>query len=51
MKIDLISYYYRDSDYEYSYFCDLSYHMYTDQEFADEIQKKRDEQNEVDDDL
>ena len=51
VKIDLISYYYRDSDYEYSYFCDLSYHMYTDQEYADELQQKRDEQNEVDDDL
>ena len=51
VKIDLISYYYRNSDYEYSYFCDLSYHKFTDDELDTEIQKKKDEENEVDDDL
>ena len=51
VKIDLISYYYRDSDYEYSYFVDLSYHMYTDDEYWAKIEEKRTEQNEVDDDL
>lgn len=51
VKIDLISYYYRDSDYEYSYFVDLSYHMYTNEEFMEALNEKVTEQNEVDDDL
>ncbi len=51
VKIDLVSYYYRNSDYEYSYFLDLSYHMYTDEEYLAKIDEKISEQNEVDDDL
>ena len=51
VKIDLISYYWRNSDYEYQYFVDLSYHMYTDEEYYEKIQEKQTEQNEVDDDL
>ena len=51
VKIDLISYYYRDDSYEYSYFVDLSYHKYTDEDYQKAVEKKRGEQSEVDNDL
>ena len=51
VKIDLISYYYRDDDYEYYYYVNLSYYMFTDEEYNAEIDKKVEEQGEVDDDL
>ena len=51
VKIDLVSYYYRDSDYEYSYFVDLSYYMYTDEEYLEKLDEKHYEQDEVDNDL
>jgi len=51
VKIDLVSYYYRNSDYEYTYFVDLSYYMYTDEEYNKKIDEKRNERDEVDGDL
>lgn len=51
VKIDLISYYYRNSDYEYFYHVDVSYHRYTDEEYNAEVEKKRQERMEVDNDL
>ena len=51
VKIDLISYYYRNSDYEYSYFVDLSYHYFTDEDLEAAINEKVTEQEEVDNDL
>ena len=51
VKIDLVSYYWRNSDYEYDYHVDLSYHKYTDAEYLEKLQEKKSEQNEVDDDL
>ncbi len=51
VKIDIISYYYRDSNYNYHYFVDVSYHFYTDQDYQDAIDKKRGERQEVDNDM
>ena len=51
VKIDLISYYYRNSDYDYSYFCDLSYHRYTDADYNAAVKEKQGEREEVDSDL
>lgn len=51
VKIDLISYYYRNDDYEYTYYVNLSYHMYTDEEYDAKINEKIAEQSEVDNDL
>ena len=51
VKIDLISYYYRNKEYEYSYFIDLSYKMFTDEELDQEIKEKQQKRDEVDNDL
>ena len=51
VKIDLISYYYRNKDYEYSYFLDLSYHKFTDEDVEKKLKDKQSEQDEVDNDL
>ncbi len=51
VKIDIVSYYYRNSDYDYSYYVDLSYHFYTDQDLQDKIDEKRQERDAVDNDL
>lgn len=51
VKIDLVSYYYRDSDYKYTYYVDLSYYMYTDEEYQEALDEKRQERNDVDNDL
>lgn len=51
VKIDLVSYYYQNADYEYTYFVDLSYYMYTDEEYNEKIKDKMAEQDEVDNDL
>ena len=51
VKIDLISYYYRNEDYDYTYCVDLSYHKFTDADLDAAINEKREEQNEVDSDL
>jgi len=51
VKIDLMSYYWRDDDYKYSYTVALSYHMYTDAEYDAKLQEKRNEREAVDNDL
>ena len=51
VKIDIISYYYRNSDYDYSYFVNLSYLKYTDEDYDNAVDEKRNEQSEVDSDL
>lgn len=51
VKIDLISYYYRNSDYEYNYSVDLSYHFYTDAEYQAAVDEKKAERQAVDDDI
>lgn len=51
VKIDLISYYYRDSDYNYSYYVDLSYKKYTDEDFDAALKEKQGEREEVDSDI
>lgn len=51
VKIDLVSYYYRNSDFKYTYSINLSYLKYTDEDYQKEIDKKTDERNEVDNDL
>lgn len=51
VKIDLISYYYRNKDYEYSYYVSLSYHKYTDADVDTQIQEKQDERDAVDVDI
>lgn len=51
VKIDLTSYYWRDSDFNYYYYVDVSYLRYTDQDLDDAINEKNKEQQEVDNDL
>ena len=51
VKIDLISYYYRDSNYNYSYRVDLSYHRFTDEDLQKAMDEKNGKQQEVDNDL
>lgn len=51
VKIDLVSYYYRDREYNYTYMLGLSYLKYTDEDYEAERQKMRDEREEVDNDL
>lgn len=51
VKIDLVSFYYRDDDFEYTYKVEVSYLKYTDEEYDAEINRKQDERDEVDDDL
>lgn len=51
VKIDLVSYYYRNSDYEYTYIIDLSYHKYTDEDYEAAVQEKATEREEIDNDL
>ncbi len=51
VKIDLISYYYRDKDYDYHYTVGLSYHKYTDAEYDAKVQEKKGEQEEIDNDI
>ena len=51
VKIDLVGYYYRDSDYDYYYYVDLSYKFYTDEEYDAAVQEKQAEREEVDNDL
>lgn len=51
VKVDLVSYYYRNSDYEYTYTIDLSYHKYTDADYQEALNDKKNEQEEVDNDL
>ena len=51
VKIDLISFYYRDSNYKYLFEVDLSYHFYTDAEYEKAVDAKRAERKAVDDDI
>ena len=51
VKIDLISYYYRDDNYKYSYNVDLSYKKYTDADFEAKLKEKQGEREQVDDDI
>ena len=51
VKIDLVSYYYRDSDYNYSYGNLVSYHYYTDDDYDNAVQEKMEENAAVDNDL
>ena len=51
VKIGLISYYYRDSDYNYNYFVDVSYKMFTDSDLEAELSAKQAENDAVDNDL
>jgi len=51
VKIDLISYYYRDSSYDYHFQVDLSYHFYTDAEYEEALNEKIAERKAVDDDI
>ena len=51
VKIDLISCYTRDSDFEYTYYNVVSYHYYTDDDYLNAIQEKMDENAAIDNDL
>lgn len=51
VKIDLISYYYRTKEYDYSYKNAVSYHYFTDEDYQNAIQEKKDENAIVDNDL
>lgn len=51
VKIDLISYYYRDSSYDYHFQVDLSYRFYTDAEYEEALNEKIAERKAVDDDI
>lgn len=51
VKIDLVSFYYRDADYIYHYFVNLSYLRYTDEEYQNALQQKKEEREAVDNDL
>jgi len=47
----LISYYYRKKEYDYSYKNAVSYHYFTDEDYQNAIQEKKDENAIVDNDL
>lgn len=51
VKIDLVSYYWRDRDYNYYYYISLSYYRYTAEELEQAIQEKYQEQEKIDNDL
>ena len=51
VKIDLISYYYRDSKYNYTYMVSASYLKYTDEDYDAAVKAKRGEQEEIDSDF
>ena len=51
VKIDLVSFYYRNSDYEYTYEVNLSYKQYTDAEYQAALDEKKTEREAVDNDL
>ena len=51
VKIDLTSYYYRDSSYQYNYYVNLSYLKFTDEDVSEALQHKQEQQDEVDNDL
>jgi len=51
VKIDLVSWYDRDSSFNYTYTNGISYHYYTDEDLLNKIQEKMDENAAVDSDL
>lgn len=51
VKIDLISYYFRDKKYSYDYYVDVSYHHYTDADVEAEQAEKQEKRAEVDNDM
>ena len=51
VKIDMVSYYYRDNSYNYMYMVDVSYKMFTDDEYAEALREKQGEREEVDNDF
>ena len=51
VKIDLVSYYYRDSNYKYHFYVDLSYYFYTDADYEEARNEKIAARKVVDDDI
>lgn len=51
VKIDLISYYFRNAQYDYTYYVDLSYYFYTDEDYENAMNEKIAETSEIDNDL
>jgi len=51
VKIDIVSFYHRDDDFNYTYSVYLSYHKYTDEDYQEKIDAKKNERDEVDSDL
>ena len=51
VKIDLISYYYRDDDFKYYYFVDVSYKYFTDADIEAAQNEKQGARDEVDNDM
>ncbi len=51
VKIDLTSYYVRTKDYDYTYYNNISYHYYTDEDYLNALQEKQDENAAIDNDL
>lgn len=51
VKIDLIEYYYRNSDYDYFYHVDVSYHRFTDADLNEAQEEKQHENDEIDNDM
>lgn len=51
VKIDLISYYYRNDDYDYYYHIDVSYHRFTDEDLKQAQLEKQQENDEIDNDM
>ena len=51
VKIDMVSYYYRNKDYDYTYRVSLSYHKYTDADYGAKLKEKQGEREEVDNDI
>lgn len=51
VKIDLVSYYYRDKDYKYTYANLLSYHYFTDDDSINALKQQQEEIETIDNDL
>ena len=41
----------RDKDYDYTYYNNISYHYYTDEDYLNALQEKQDENAAIDNDL
>ena len=51
VKIDLVCYYLRDNNYDYTYSNNVSYHYYTDADYLNALLEKINENAAVDNDL